>query len=254
MITYEKYADFYDSYYSHKDYNKEVNFVLELFKKHSNKTPKNILDLGCGTGGHLVPLAKRGFNVTGFDLSKNMINQANEKINKENVKAELKIDDIRTYRDGMKYDLVLSMFAVMGYLTSNDDLLAGLKTAKIHLKNNGYFIFDVWFGPAVLNNMPETRIQEFEKDGLCTIRIVRPELDVVQQIVKVNYDILQIENNKIVEFVKESHKMRYFFIQELELFFNLAGLEFAGICPFMSPNEIPNIDDWNITVITKLKH
>ena len=245
-----KYSNYYDIYYKNKNYVAEVNFVLDLAKQNSI-TPTTVLDIGCGTGGHLIPFAQKGLKVKGFDLSEDMVYQAREKIRKENIKAEIIVDNIRAYRDAKKYDLVVAMFAVMGYLTSNEDFLAGLKTAMIHLNNNGLFIFDVWFGPAVLNQRPETRIQEFEKDGLRVIRLVRPELDVIKQIVTINYDILEFKNERTVESVKESHKMRYFFIQELKFLLKNAGLKLIKVCPFMNYSRQPRIDDWNISIVAK---
>lgn len=79
MKVFEKYADFYDSYYRDKGYNAEVNFVLDLAKQNSIP-PRTILDIGCGTGGHLIPFAKKGLKVTGFDISEAMIKQAKEKL------------------------------------------------------------------------------------------------------------------------------------------------------------------------------
>ena len=251
MKVFDKYADFYDTYYRSKDYNAEVNFVLDLAKQNSTPPPRTVLDIGCGTGGHLIPFAKKGIKVTGFDLSEAMTNKAKEKLRKTNFKANVQVGDARTYLDGKKYDLVVAMFAVMGYLTSNEDFLAGLKTAIIHLNENGLFIFDVWFGPAVLHQMPETRIQEFEKDVLRTIRLVRPELDVIKQIVTINYVIIKFKDDKVVEEVKETHKMRYFFIQELKFLLGNAGLKLIKICPFMDSSRQPTIDDWNISIVAK---
>jgi len=222
MKVFKKYADFYDSYYKNKDYKGEVNFVLDLAKQ--NLHPRSVLDIGCGTGGHLIPFAEKELDVTGFDLSKVMINKAKRRFKKADIKANIQVGDARTWRDGKKYDLVVSMFAVMGYLTSNEDFLSGLKTAYSHLNDHGSFIFDVWFGSAVLHQMPETRIQEFQKDGLRTIRLVRPELDVISQVVTIIYDILQFKDEITVNVVKESHKMRYFFIQELKFFWKMLGL------------------------------
>ena len=250
MKVFEKYADFYDSYYRNKDYDSEVNFVLDLAKQNA-PPPLTILDIGCGTSGHLIPFAKKGLEVTGFDIPEAMIKQARKKIRQANIRANVQVGDARTYRDGKKYDLIISMFAVMGYLISNEDFLAGLKTARIHLKKNGLFIFDVWFGPAVLHQMPETRIQEFEKDGLRIIRLVRPELDVIKQVVKINYDIIEFIDERTVEVVYESHKMRYFFIQELKFLLENAGLKLIKVCPFMDSSRQPTIDDWNISIVAE---
>jgi SAM-dependent methyltransferase len=62
-ITYSKY---YDILYMDKDYDKECDFVEEAFNKYSLSKPVKILDVGCGTGGHLIPLAKRGYEVVGI--------------------------------------------------------------------------------------------------------------------------------------------------------------------------------------------
>jgi len=255
------YANFYDDYYSFKDYEREVAFVLFLAKQYVNKNLKTILDIGCGTGGHLISFAKAGLEAVGFDLSETMVKQAVEKI--ERLKSEapktmafvpsVKVGDARSCRNGAKYDLVVSMFAVMGYLTSNEDFLAGLKTARVHLNKNGLFIFDVWFGPTVLKEGPETRIQEFNKDGIRTIRIVIPELDPISQIVSVHYNILKIDGEKVIAEVDEIHEMRFFFIQELKFFLENAGFEMVKVCPFMDADREPRQGDWNISVVAKAK-
>ncbi len=259
---FNKYANFYDAYYVSKDYEKEAAFVLSLTKKYGvKKNFKTILDIGCGTGGHLIPFARAGFKVVGFDLSEAMVSQAREKIQRLKSGAlatitivpSVKVADARSYRDGKKYDLTVAMFAVMGYLTSNEDFLEGLKTARAHLEKGGLFIFDVWFGPTVLTEGPETRIQEFDKNGKRTIRIVSPELDSINQIVRVKYKILQIDDRRVVTEVDEVHEMRFFFIQELKLFLEDAGFEMVKVCPFMAAGREPVPGDWNISVVAKAK-
>ncbi len=254
---FDKYANFYDAYYVFKDYKKEVEFVLSLAKKYGvKKNIKTILDIGCGTGGHLIPLAKAGLKVSGFDFSETMVKKAIEKIKKESHGTMLHtpvvtVGDARSYHDGKKYNLVISMFAVMGYLTSNEDFLAGLKTARAHLNRNRLFIFDVWFGPTVLVEKPETRIQEFEKNSIRTIRMVTPKLEPLRQVVSVHYNILQIDGEKVVAEVDEIHEMRFFFIQELKFFLENAGFDMVKVCPFMDASREPAVRDWNISVVAK---
>jgi SAM-dependent methyltransferase len=257
---FDKYANFYDAYYVFKDYKKEVVFVLSLTKKYGvKKNIKTILDIGCGTGGHLIPFANAGIKVVGFDLSKAMVKQAKEKIRKLTSNTSetvafipiVKTGDACSYRDGKKYDSVVSMFATMGYLTSNKDFLTGLKTARAHLNRNGLFIFDVWFGPTVLVEKPETRIQEFIKNGMRTIRMVTPKLEPLRQVVSVNYNILQIDGEKVVAEVDEIHEMRFFFIQELKFFLENAGFDMVKVCPFMDASREPVVGDWNISVVAK---
>lgn len=253
MEPFNLWADLYDSYYSNKDYEKEVEYVLTLANLHGLSNPKNVLDMGCGTGGHMIPLCEKGLKVKGYDLSERMISHAKEKIIKMNFskKAEVEVGNAVSYRDGNKYDVVISMFAVMGYLTTNDDFLSGLKTARNHLDKNGLFIFDVWFGPAVLHQLPETRIQEFKNDGLKTIRLVRPRIDLLKQIAEIEYDVLTFQDSKVIQEVKEIHRMRYFFPQELNLFLEVAGFSLKKLYPFMNKSDEPTINDWNISVVAK---
>jgi len=56
------------------------------------------------------------------------------------------------------------MFAVMGYQIANEDIMSAFKTASKHLEKNGLFIFDAWFGPAVLSQKPSERFKVIEKN------------------------------------------------------------------------------------------
>lgn len=69
----------------------DIPSVVKLFKKHN---VKRVLDLGCGSGRHLVYLAKRGFDVYGIDIAKHGIKIAANCLKKENLKAHLKVGDI----------------------------------------------------------------------------------------------------------------------------------------------------------------
>ena len=252
MEIFGKYADFYDAYYAGKNYDAEVEFALKLASIHSI-IPEHVLDIGCGTGGHVISFAKRGVKVHGFDLSEKMIGIARQKIVSSNVegKADVSVGSAAAYRDGKTYELVVSMFAVMGYLITNEDFLSGIRTAQAHLRKDGLFIFDVWFGPAVLSKQPSTRVQEFTQEGKQVIRIVRPHLDIVKQIVTVQYDLMKYEGDHIIEIVNETHHMRYFFVQELKFFLKQAGLELISAHPFLVEGKEPTVDDWNISVVAR---
>jgi SAM-dependent methyltransferase len=259
MNLFNQYALYYDSYYGFKDYAAECDFVIGLARRYGDAGTRRILDIGCGTGGHAFPLAQMGFDVVGFDLSPVMINQAHRRI--ESMRSQqdspscalpsIVHGDARTYRDGTRYDLCISMFAVMGYLTSNEDFLAGLRTARAHLSEGNLFIFDVWYGPTVLSQRPENRLQEFERGPSRILRVVTPELDPFRQITRVHYRIIEIQGDTVKAQLEETHEMRFFFAQELRLFLELAGFQVVTICPFMGPVEQPKAEDWNICVVAR---
>lgn len=259
--VFEQYADFYDDYYVSKDYENEVSFVLSLASLCGLENFRNVLDIGCGTGGHLLYFAKAGIKSTGFDLSDAMVKIAQQKLKKlgrermirKSLMPVVKNGDARSYRDGKKYDLVVSMFAAMGYLATNKDFLDGLKTARAHLNKKGLFIFDVWFGPTVIAERPETRVQEFTKDGKKTIRMVNPGLNVIRQTATIKYKILQLDGKKIAKEVNEAHEMRFFFAQELRLLLEQAGFSLLKVCPFMDDSRDPVLGDWNISVVAQAR-
>jgi len=250
MKNFYNYAKYYDQMYQDKSYLDEVNFIKEIFSTRENRV-NTILDLGCGTGTHLNLLAEEGFSVTGVDLANEMIDQAKVKASKGNLAINFLVGDLRTIRLGIVFDAILSMFAVMSYQTNNSDLISAFVTARQHLNPGGLFIFDAWYGPAVLSQKPETRVKEFVIDNDRVIRIATPETVTIRNIVKVNYSILRVSGNKIVDEVHEIHSMRYLFVPEVELLAEKSGFIVEKICPFLELGEIPDQNDWNVTWILK---
>ena len=251
MSVFGSYSNYYDLFYKDKDYPAEVDFTDSLIKKYANGNVKTILDMGCGTGGHAFLLAEKGYNVTGIDIADRMLSIAKEKAKKARIAVDFLKADIRDFNLNKRFDAAIAMFAVMGYQTTNEDLEKALLNVSQHLELGGLFIFDVWFGPTVLTERPETRIQEFKKDGVRTIRMVTPELNSISQIVSVKYNILQINSEKVIAEVDEVHEMRVFFIQELKWFLESAGFEMMKVCPFMDADREPRQGDWNISVVAK---
>lgn len=247
-LPFTSYAKFYDSLYQEKQYGEEVQFVINLCGERSLGS---ILDLGCGTGGHDLLFAERGYQVTGVDLSQEMIKMANQKRQEKGLNADFFSGDLRNFRLKKKFDLVLSMFAVMSYQVTNADCLAGMQTAREHLQPGGIFIFDAWYGPAVLHQLPETRVKEFSVKDDRVLRIAIPEIDTLNNVVTVKYTILRIHDSQIIEEIHEDHPMRYFFAPEIDIFARQSGFVVEKVCPFMDASRNPDSSDWNVTWVLK---
>ena len=245
-MVFNTYANYYDLLYKDKDYIAESEYVGSIIKLNPAKA-KSILELGCGTGAHAEHFARMGYTVHGVDMSKEMLDRA------ETRKAGLPTDiaaklsfslgDVRSVRTEKMYDVIVSLFHVMSYQTTNDDLCAMFKTASVHLSPGGYFLFDYWYGPAVLSQKPEVRVRRLEDENIKVTRIAEPILDSTKNTVEVNYDV-QIQNKVSTEytFVKESHKMRYLFQQEIEKY---AEIDFNVKEHFAwMKSTQPTINDW----------
>lgn len=250
--VYQKgYAQYYDLIYSDKDYQAECDFVAEIFDKYSPRRISTILELGCGTGGHAIPLARKGYQVSGIDISPAMIAQARQKAEDTSLKLDFQVMDLRSLNLDRTFDAGISMFAVIGYVTDTKDVLSTLRNVRRHLESNSLFVFDFWNGLAVLRILPSVREKTVEDKGLKIVRTAHPELDAVNHTCRVNYHMLVTQDDKLLDEIRETHTIRYFFPQEMAHYLEDAGFEALQICPFLDLNGKVDENMWNITIIAK---
>lgn len=250
MVFSKEYADVYDILYYDKNYEKECDFIEVIFKKY-NCQPKTILDLGCGTGGHALILANRGYKVTGLDKSIPMIEIARKKAQHKGLEIEFIEGDLTNMSLNRKFDATISMFAVMSYQTTNKDVSSVCKLARESLVSGGLFIFDCWHGPAVLTYKPTARIREISsRNGGRIIRFAEPELDIINHTVKVKYRVWRVNDNTFTETL-EIHTMRFFFSQEIKYFLEVAGFKSVDFYPFLELNRGLTENDWNMMMTAR---
>ena len=254
MSVFEDYAYYYDLLYRDKDYSGESNFICKLMAQY---TPDSgtILELGCGTCGHAEHLAKAGHLIHGVDFSTNMLKiaEARRAILAPELRQKICLTkgDVRSVELGQKFDVVLSLFHVMSYQITNDDLLAAFATAQKHLNKGGIFIFDCWYGPAVLVDPPVVRIKRIEADDIQIIRLAEPVLDINNNLVTVKYQMLMIDKktHKVKSFF-EDHVMRYLFEPEISEYLKSVGIELIHTEEWLT-GKTPGSGSWNISVVGK---
>jgi len=101
-----------------------------------------IIDIGCGTGRHAIELTKRGYNVTGVDLSENQIKRAMEKAQEAGVAIDFQTQDARNLPFDGKFDLAIMLCEGGFSLMETDEMnFEILKNATKSLNNKGKFIF-----------------------------------------------------------------------------------------------------------------
>jgi SAM-dependent methyltransferase len=251
MKQFGEYSKYYDLLYSDKDYSQECDFVEEIFQNYSVTHVKTILDGGCGTAGHAIPLANKGYKVTGIDASEAMVKRAREKSEKLNLNIDFRVADLCQFELGTKFDACISMFAAVSYITETENILRALSNIRHHLETSCLFIFDVWNGLAVLRQLPSVRVKSIEAEKQKIIRIVQPELDAFNHLCRVHYHLLVAQDNSLMDDIEETHTVRYLFPQEITHYLKDAGFETLKICPFLNLNGIVDENIWNITVIAR---
>jgi SAM-dependent methyltransferase len=249
MNVFGNYARYYNLLYRDKEYVGEAKFIAQLLKNYAPNT-QSILELGCGTGNHALLLAKEGYQVHGVDFSQEMLQQANTRISQISQELTSKIvfsqGDIRTIRLEQQFDAVISLFHVISYQITNQDLEAAFATAKAHLKPGGVFIFDCWYGPAVLSDRPTIRVKRLEDQEISITRIAEPMIYPNENLVDVNYHVfIKDKESGAVEEIQETHRMRYLFKPEIDLLLTNSQIKPIAYSEWMTNRE-PGFDTWGV--------
>lgn len=141
-MTYERFASVYDVLMKDVPYPEWVQF-LERKLASAAIEGKRVLDLGCGTGELSVMLAKTGYDVTGVDLSSDMLMIAQQKAEIANVEISLFEQDMSKLEDLGVFDIVTIFCDSLNYLSTPEQVRDTFKGVNQHLKGDGLFLFDV---------------------------------------------------------------------------------------------------------------
>lgn len=252
MEIFKNYAYYYNSFYKEKDYKSEAHIVDRLLIKYGDNV-KSIVNFGCGTGKHDIELCKIGYQCTGIDISPSMIEIAVQNAKDSGYAINYESADVRCFETRERYDAVISLFHVMSYQNSNEDIRNAFQSARKVIKKGGIFLFDVWYGPGVLSDKPSVRVREIEDENNRLIRIARPKMRNEDNVVEVNYEVLIIDKKtNIVREINEIHSMRFFFKPEIEILLEQAGFELVDVLDCNTLLE-PDYDSWTCYFVARPK-
>lgn len=243
------YSSYYDLIYQDKDYNKEADYIIELIKTY-HENAIDIIEFGSGTGKHADIFSSKGYNVVGVEPSAEMIKIAMPKTSSN---LSFIQSSIETHNSEKTFDVALALFHVISYLNTNDALEKAFKNVHNSLKNGGLFIFDVWYSPAVLTQLPEKRTKTIENDLIKVVRKAEPTIHWNTNTIDVAYKIEVL--NKVeqkINYLNETHKMRHFSIPELLLLAKISGFELVTYHEFLTTKKA-GADTWGICMILQKK-
>jgi len=247
------YAKYYDLMYSDKNYEAECDFLDELFRRFSVFPVHRILDISCGTGGHALPLARRGYSLTALDFSEKMIQILRDKLTHMRLRIDCSVGDMRSFHLAGEYDACISMFDSIDYLPDYADVEKTFANVARHLRPRSLFVFQFWNGASVLTIGPSSRCKIAIGDNLRVIRYANPILRASEQLCEVNYHVIAIEGRTVVDEFEEKHLVRFFFPEEIRYLLSRTGWDTIGIYPFMSIERQPTENDWSVLAIARLR-
>ncbi|MDT9025437.1 class I SAM-dependent DNA methyltransferase [Rossellomorea yichunensis] len=141
-MSYERFAYVYDYLMQDVPYDGWLEFVNKQAKAYSIQGGK-VLDIACGTGELSLRLVRDGYDVTGVDLSQDMLMVAQEKAFEMNVKINLFQQDMSKLDSLGEYDLITIFCDSLNYLEDEKDVKNTFESVYAHLKHDGLFLFDV---------------------------------------------------------------------------------------------------------------
>ncbi len=247
----QAYAGAYDAFYAEKDYDAECDTIEGAFRRYAVAPVHTVLDLGCGTGNHALRMARRGYAVTGIDLSAEMLRRAHAKADGAGLAVEFHQGDVRYFDAFATFDAALLMFAVLGYQHDDEDVLETFRNIRRHLRPGGLLTFDAWYGPGVLADPPGSRSRTVETDEGPLLRSVTSEMDVRRHLCRVQYRLSRMQAGRAACVAEETHVVRYFFPDELELQLAVSGFELLALGDFNEPDREPDDDSWNAFAVAR---
>jgi ubiquinone/menaquinone biosynthesis C-methylase UbiE len=141
-MAYEKFAFTYDALMDGAPYDDWVQFTQYFLQKFRPES-KSILDIGCGTGEISIRLKEKGYNVTGIDISEDMLAIASEKSSRKNMNITWINQDMKELAVPTYYDVAISYCDVVNYLTSEEEIKKTFSNVNKALKDKGLFLFDI---------------------------------------------------------------------------------------------------------------
>lgn len=152
--------------------------------------------------------------------------------------------DIKSIRLDKKFDAVIALFNVIGYLISDDEFASAIESAAYHLDSGGIFIFDVWHGPAVaFHGLANS--DKIVQDDNC--RVTRRGFPTVGNgIATIDYEFDVVDHGEHFSF-KEQHRLRYYHPQYIrdavQKYFRVLGAE------EMLTGAAPTVNTFSVTYV-----
>ena len=209
----------YDLIHDKAPDSEEVGFYERQIERYGSP----VLELACGSGNFLVTLSQNDIEISGLDISDNMLEAAERRAEKQNIETRLINADMRSFDLGQQFALVFIAGNSLQHLNTREDIEACFSSVKRHLAPGGKFIVEV-FNPSLklLNRSPEEGffVGEYETENGWVVITENVRYDAATQI---NYLHWHYKNESMREAETVSFTMRQFFPQELDALFVYNG-------------------------------
>ena len=240
------FSKYYDIINSEKEYREETFEFDSIIKQYLPKGTPRLADVGCGTGNYTYEFSRIGYEVSGYDVSKAMVNIAKAKY------PNLSFVYQPFETENKKFDVIVALFNVVNSLGKYDNFIKFLQSVSSNMLDHSIFIFDMWNGVAVFKYPPQNKTKIITKDNIRIIREVIPdEVDFINQISVMTYNMKVYENEKLIDELNPTLTSHFFTYNETIRALNMAGLEVIKLYPYRKIKEHITEKDWKINFVCK---
>lgn len=239
-MAYETLAAMYDALMDDVDYEAWADYIDRMLQKHGGPG-KRLLDLGCGTGCISIPLAQRGYQVTGVDISEEMLATAREKSRALQLDIDWRKQDLTSLQlfdeagNEMVFDAAIATFDVFNHLTEPEDLQMLFHTLNPLLADEGVLLFDVQT-PYKLREYLGNHIFTLHRDDV--EYMWENHFDEESQICTMNITFFLRQANGLYRRETMTQEERVYDLDLLRLWLKYSDFETAGVYEELSENDV----------------
>lgn len=229
MSSYDQFAWYYERDYY--DYTEDV----PLYREMARRTGGPILEIMCGTGRILVPLAEDGYFITGVDISRAMLDIARHKADEAGLSSRITLmqGDIRTVElPAQHFSLAFVALNSFMHMEQVDDQLAALATMRRTLMPGGILILDLFNPDLDLLSSEDGRVileRQFDLEGRQVFKFVSRNVDLATQTLDVTYLYDDLDASGQVTRYAMGIRLHWFYRYELEHLLVRAGFTLISI-------------------------
>jgi SAM-dependent methyltransferase len=258
--TYHVIAKYYDGAYAAKQDLVDLPFYLELAEQ--SRGP--ILEIACGTGRVLLPIARKGLEICGVDNSRPMLDvlRQNLAVEPQEVRNRITVreGDMRSFRLNQKFPLVMIPFRPMQHMFTVEDQVAALTSAAAHLTDTGTLAFDVFYPKfdmiwtKVGEEIPEMQWSPESDPTKVIHRFFRKDaIDKINQIFSFTFIFRTFQGDTLVLEETEAFRLCYYTYPHLRALFLLSGLEPVAEYGSFAKTPLDNSAEQMIFLLRKIR-
>lgn len=233
-MAYNKFAKYYDLLMYDVDYNEWTNYVLSQIKAVNPSALKGA-DLACGSAKFTIALKKAGYEVTGMDISAEMLSEARDRAKAQGLDIHFVQQSMTSFDAHTKLDFVTAMCDAVNYLTTREEIIKAFSKVYNQLVEGGAFIFDI-SSEYKLTEILGNNIFTDDIDDVCYIW--QNDFDEKQKLSIMDLTFfVKEEDGRFTKFY-EQHKQRAHSVKELTDILDAIGFAKVSVYADLTTNKV----------------